>query len=326
MKNELLRIGSRGSGLALWQASWVRETLLRSHPGLEVTVEIIKTTGDKVLESPLSRMSSKGIFTREIEEALLDQRIDLAVHSLKDIPTQLPEGLTIGAISEREDVRDVFIPRRTNARQSLEEQEANARIATGSLRRRCQLLNRFPGFEIVDIRGNLDTRIRKLDSSPWEGMILARAGVIRLGLLDRVGEILDISVMMPAVGQGALGVEIRNGDDRTGRFVQSVHDRATAVGTNAERALLHRLQGGCQVPVGAYGRIETTGDGETLVLDGMVGSLDGRSEVRGKVSGSIEEAEQLGIRLAEALLSRGADRILDEIRTGGLDGDAGVAP
>ncbi len=314
-RSESVRIGSRGSELALWQARWVQSELLRLHPGIDVTITVIRTKGDRVFDSPLSRIGDKGLFTREIEAAMLNHDVDLAVHSLKDLPTELPDGLVLGAVCRREDVRDVFIPHPDNPGRKLLEQGDGARIATGSLRRKCQLLNLRSDFEIIDIRGNLNTRFRKLEESDWAGMILARAGVVRLGLGERIGETIAADVILPAVGQGALAVEIRQDDRATGRLVLGLNHAATVQATTAERALLRRLEGGCQVPIGTFGRVEPRGEiGNELTLDAMVGSLDGKTVVRGKTHGDPEHAEELGRRLAEVLLKGGADRILDEIR------------
>lgn len=317
MKRNVLRIGSRGSELALWQARWVRSELSRFHPGLETTVEIIRTTGDRILDSPLSQIGDKGLFTREIEQALLSGTIDLAVHSLKDLPTELPAGLIIGAISKREDVRDVFIPHPQNPIRKLLDQPHGAKIATGSLRRKCQLLWLRPDFHIVDIRGNLNTRLKKLEESEWSGMLLARAGVVRLGWADKVGETLEPEVMLPAVGQGALAVEIRDGDAITARFIKEIHSWDTSTAVTAERSLLRALEGGCQIPIGTYGRVERKEEGSyQLRLDAVVGSLDGTKLVRGKIHGDPDDADNLGIRLAETLLAGGADAILRAIRSG----------
>lgn len=316
MTSERLRIGTRGSELALWQATWIKNELATRRPDLEVAVEIIRTTGDKIIDSPLSKIGDKGLFTREIEQALLRDDIDLAVHSLKDLPTQLPEGLLIGAVSEREDVRDVFIPHPENELGRLLEQSDGARIATGSLRRRCQLLNLRKDFWVVDIRGNLNTRMRKLEESDWAGMMLAHAGVVRLGLLGRAGETLPTELFLPAVGQGALAVEIREEDSRVRAIVAELNHEPTRRATAAERALLRRLEGGCQIPIGAYARVEETdGIGDRLTLDALVGSLDGTTVIRDRATGRAEEAEQLGLALAESLLRAGADRILRDIRS-----------
>jgi hydroxymethylbilane synthase len=307
-------IGSRGSELALWQANWVQRELHKRFPALEIPVEIIKTKGDKILDSPLSKIGDKGLFTREIEAALLAKEIDLAVHSLKDLPTELPDGLTIGAICEREDVRDVFIPHPNNSVKKLFDQPKGAKIATGSLRRKCQLLRLRPDLEIIDIRGNLNTRMKKLEESDWAGMMLARAGVIRLGWQDRIGETVDAEKILPAVGQGALGIEIRVGDERIAELAKTLHHYFTAQAALAERALLRKLKGGCQVPIGTFGRIEEENGEKVLKLDAMVGSLDGKTVVRGKMHGAPSTAERIGEQLAETLLKGGADRILESIR------------
>lgn len=317
MTADRLVIGSRGSDLALWQAQWVRNELRKRFPHLDIPIEIIKTKGDKVLDSPLSKIGDKGLFTREIESALLAGDIDLAVHSLKDLPTQLPEGLVIGALCEREDVRDVFLPHPSNPVTTLLTQEKGARIATGSLRRRCQLLSLRPDLEIVEIRGNLNTRFRKLEESSWAGMILARAGVVRLGWEARIGETLDAGKMLPAVGQGALAIEMRVSDGRVTEIVKTLHHYATAQAVKAERALLRRLEGGCQVPIGAFGRVDAGEDPNLLKLDAIVGSLDGKNIVRGKMHGTVTQAETIGTKLAETLLAAGANRILDAIRISG---------
>ncbi len=306
-----LIIGSRGSELALWQARWVQAELSKRFPDLDITIEIIKTKGDKILDAPLSKIGDKGLFTREIEAALLTKQIDLAVHSLKDLPTQLPEGLTLGAITEREDVRDVFIPHPGNPVKKLLDQSRGAKIATGSLRRKCQLLAARPDFEIVDIRGNLNTRMRKLEESDWAGMLLARAGVVRLGWASAIGETLDANLILPAVGQGALGIEIREGDAYVQEIVSVLQHYPTAQSALSERALLRKLEGGCQVPIGTFAKVE----GESLTLAGLVGSLDGTIVVKDSRSGPVAGAEAIGYALADALLAAGADAILKEIRT-----------
>jgi len=316
MTAERVRIGTRGSELALWQARWVQSQLARRRPDLDVVIEIIRTKGDRIIDSPLSKIGDKGLFTREIEQALLRRDIDLAVHSLKDLPTQLPAGLIIGAVSEREDVRDVFIPHPENKTRDLLGQSAGARVATGSLRRRCQLLNLRKDLSVIDIRGNLNTRMRKLEESDWAGMILARAGVVRLGMFERAGETLSAELFLPAVGQGALGVEIREEDSRVRAIVGELNHEPTECSTAAERALLRRLEGGCQIPIGAYAKVETAdGVEDRLTLDALVGSLDGNTVIRNRTEGSPGEAEELGVALAESLLRAGADRILRDIRS-----------
>ncbi len=314
MNTNRLIIGSRGSELALWQARWVQSELQKLFPAKEIRIDIIKTKGDKILDSPLSQIGDKGLFTREIENALLAGEIDLAVHSLKDLPTMLPEGLTLGTICKREDVRDVFIPHPQNPIRTLLDQPANAKIATGSLRRKSQLLSLRADFVIVDIRGNLNTRMKKLDESDWAGMILAQAGVVRLGWQDRIGESISPDKILPAVSQGALGIEIRENDTATAEMLTSLHHLPTAQAALAERALLRKLEGGCQVPIGTYGRIEKENGQQVLKLDAVVGSLDGKTLVRGKMHGSPSRAEMIGAELAEILLQGGADRILASIR------------
>ncbi len=305
-----LRIGTRGSELALWQSNHISSLLLQQYPDLKIELLTIKTTGDKILDSPLSKIGDKGLFTKEIEHALLENEIDIAVHSLKDLPTNLPAGLTIGAIPEREDVRDVFIAHPSQTVRSISALPQGARVATGSLRRRCQLLNFRPDLEIVEIRGNLNTRMRKLEESEWSGMILAGAGVRRLGWSSRIAEEIPLQVMLPAVGQGAMAIEIRDGDTDVANLLRPLQHDDTATATRGERAFLRHLEGGCQIPIGTYGRIEES----KFKMEGLIGSLDGRRIVRGTISGPPEEAEPLAIGLARELLERGGREILEEIR------------
>jgi hydroxymethylbilane synthase len=314
MKASRLRIGSRGSDLALWQARWVESEIRKIAPACDVTIEVIRTTGDKNLDSPLSKIGDRGLFTREIEEALLGDRIDCAVHSLKDLPTELPAGLSLGAVCRREDVRDVFIPHPANSERTLLGQKQGAEIATGSLRRRSQLLAKRPDFRILDIRGNLNTRMKKLAESEWAGMILACAGVRRLGWEESIGEILPFDLILPAVGQGAIGVEIRAGDARTTSVIAGLDDPSSACAVDAERSLLRTLEGGCQIPIGAYARIEKSPGSALLLLDAMVASLDGSRVVRGRTHGPPSDAGDLGRTLAETLLAGGAEAILRDIR------------
>ena len=305
-----IRIGTRGSELALWQTHHVKKLLEAHFPGIVVDVQKIKTTGDKILDAPLAKIGDKGLFTKELEIALLENRVDIAVHSFKDVPTVVPEGLTIAAVLEREDVHDVFIANQKKTHGTFIGIPKSAIIATGSLRRKCQLLNTRSDLQIVEIRGNLNTRLNKLDSSEWDGMILAKAGVTRLGWTKRITDILSFEIMLPAVGQGALAIESRIGDQRVEEMLRPLHHQPTAVTVMAERALLRYLEGGCQIPIGAYGQI----NGNDLRLDAMIGSLDGKRIVRGNKVGSIANAEQIGIDLAKELLSRGGKEILEEIR------------
>ncbi|MDI6767845.1 MAG: hydroxymethylbilane synthase [Bacteroidota bacterium] len=303
-------IGTRGSQLALWQAEWVKGEMLKNFPKLQIEVDIIKTTGDKVLDSPLSKIGDKGLFTKEIEHALLAKQVDLAVHSLKDLPTSLPDGLIIGAITKREDVRDVFIAHPQKKYKIFDEVPMNGKIATGSLRRKCQILNWRPDLEIIDLRGNLNTRFTKLDASDWDGIILASAGVTRLGFENRITESFPTGKMLPAVGQGALGIEIREDDRDIIQYLHPLISQATTFSTLGERSFLRTLEGGCQIPVGAYARIENN----EFIMDGMIGSLDGKKMVRGKVCGVPEKSEELGQQLAQTLYASGGREILEQIR------------
>ncbi len=307
---EKIRIGTRSSALALWQSTFIKDQLGIQYPDETIEIIHIKTKGDKILDSPLSKIGDKGLFTKELEVALIDNRIDLAVHSLKDLTTTLPDGLTLGAVTVREDIRDVFITHLSKNYNGLEELPDGATIATGSLRRKCQLLAFRPDLNIQDIRGNINTRLQKLDESKWDGMLLASAGLLRMGWHDRMTQVIDPKIVLPAVGQGALGVEIRQNDDRMTGLLTPLNDYKTRQSTTAERALLRHLEGGCQIPIGAWGRIFD----DTLYLDAMAGSLDGANVVRGRISGKPGDAADLGINLAEELLSKGADKILRTIR------------
>ena len=306
-------VGTRGSDLALWQSTWVTNELRRLDPSLVVETIIIKTTGDKILDSPLSKIGDKGLFTKEIEKALIDGTIDLAVHSLKDVPTNITEGLALGAITEREDVRDVFISHPGKKYKSFQNVPKNGTIATGSLRRRCQLLSHRPDLHIAEIRGNLKTRKAKLEASDWDGMLLAKAGVTRLGWSEIISEVFSPTFILPAVGQGALAIELRANDDLVKSAIQPLNHLPTRQSTDGERALLRHLEGGCQIPIGTFGRIESG----KFILDAVVGSIDGKRTVRGSVTGSPKESQQLGVTLAKELLAKGADEILEEIRKSG---------
>jgi hydroxymethylbilane synthase len=298
--NARLRIGTRGSELALWQAHWV-ESQLKAH-GHEVRIEIIKTTGDKITDVPLAKVGTKGLFTKEIEEALLDGRADLAVHSLKDLPTELPEGLVLAAVPEREDPRDAIIGRR------LDELPQGAKVGTSSLRRSAQLRKLRPDLVIESVRGNLDTRLRKLDEGQYDAILLAAAGLKRLGWADRIAEVLDPARMCSAVGQGALAIETRAsgaGFDA----VQSLDHADTHVAVAAERGVLGALGGGCQVPIGAHATV-TNG---RVIVQAIVASPDGSELIRGEAEGKVADAAAIGSGLAADLLERGARRILDAV-------------
>jgi hydroxymethylbilane synthase len=303
-------LGTRGSELALWQTHWVRQRILESRPDFSVEVRIIRTTGDADLATPLAEIGDKGLFTKELESALLAGEIDAAVHSLKDMPTQLPEGLAFGAISEREDVRDAFVSHPSNPKTQFSTLPASATIATGSLRRTSQILAKRPDLRVEGLRGNVHTRLRKLEASRWSGIVLAAAGLKRLGLTSRISEYLPTESVLPAVGQGALAVEIRASDERMIEILQPVDSAETRATTSAERALLRHLEGGCQVPIGALGTIR---EGR-LTLEACIGSLDGTRLVRGRIDGQPGSAESLGIELANRLLADGGASILDDIR------------
>jgi len=305
--NGPLTIGSRGSDLALWQTNFVKKKLEEAHPALGFEIKVITTTGDRMLDTALSKIGDKGLFTRQIENALISGEIDLAVHSLKDLQTAQPDGLTISAISKRETPNDVFLSQKYD---SIDKLPNGARVATGSLRRRSQLLHYRPDIVISEIRGNVPTRIKKLDESELDGMILAYAGVHRLGLNARIRQEIPFDIMLPAVGQGAMAVEIRSNDLKVQEIVSTLDDTETRHCITAERAFLRRLEGGCQVPIGALARIE----GNKINLEGVVGNLDGSKNLRKQISGNISDANALGTRLAEQMLEEGADKILEQVR------------
>lgn len=300
-----VRIGTRGSQLALYQSQIVAGYLEKSLGAGSVEIITIKTTGDKILDAPLSKIGDKGLFTKEIEKALLVSEIDCAVHSLKDLPTVLPDGLEITAFSEREDVRDALVAR--DGMKFLELPKGST-LATGSLRRRSQILHLRSDLNLVDMRGNLNTRLKKLEEEGYAGMMLAYAGIKRLGMANRVTEILEPSVILPAVGQGVIAVESRASDDRMKELMRGYNDHDSKIAALAERAFLRRLEGGCQVPIGVY-----TSLGENKVT-GMVASLDGETIVREAVAFDKKDPERTGTLLAEKLLTMGAGTILEEIR------------
>jgi hydroxymethylbilane synthase len=301
-----LLIGTRGSQLALHQASVIREKLIYLHPGLEVELMKIKTTGDKMQDVPLAKVGGKGLFVKEIEEALLQGVIDLAVHSMKDVPMELPAGLHLSVITKREDPRDVLISR---DEKSFHELPQRSTVGTSSLRRQSQLLHLRSDLRIKPLRGNLDTRFRKLEEGSVDAIVLAAAGVKRLGLTERVTEYLDPSTCLPAIGQGALGLESRIDDERINTLLLPLDHLYSGLCVRAERSFLRRLEGGCQVPIAAYARLEE----DELILEGLVASLDGKRLVRDLIRGPQADVEPMGVKLAERLLSQGADQILKEI-------------
>ncbi|MDQ3665279.1 MAG: hydroxymethylbilane synthase [Acidobacteriota bacterium] len=303
----LLVIGSRGSKLALWQANWIRTLVSRFHPKVTVEIEIIRTTGDVTTE-PLSVIGGKGVFTKELEDALLAGRIDLAVHSLKDLPTNLPDLLTIAAICEREDARDALVLREAQTLSSVNELPTGAVVGTSSQRRLAQLKYLRRDVVIKDVRGNVDTRLRKLDEGQYDALILAAAGLRRLGLESRISALIATEEMLPAVGQGALAVEARANDRSTIALVSPLNHAATQIACASERAFLRALGGGCQLPIAGY----AVDSGNQLVLQGLVANPLGQEIVRGKLTGSTAGAEELGSQLAHQLLKRGGDRLLGE--------------
>lgn len=304
MKKEI-KIGTRRSVLALWQANWIKDNLLNNYPDLSVTLIKITTSGDKFLDAPLSEVGGKGLFTKEIEEALLDQRVDIAVHSMKDVPALLPEKLSIAVITEREDPRDVLISKEKVTLSNLPE---GARVGTSSLRRQAQLLKFRPDLKILPLRGNVGTRINKLENNDFDAIVLAAAGVKRLKWENKITEYIDTDICLPAIGQGALGLEIRANDQDILRHIKSFDHQKTHIALTAERALLKKLQGGCQVPIAAYGEV----DEKNIKLTAMVSSIDGKRFIKESSLSSLYKAEQLGLEVAERLLLNGADEIIRE--------------
>ena len=302
-----ITIGTRGSALALWQANWVKSELEREYPGIKVSLTVIKTKGDKILDVPLAKVGGKGLFVKEIEDALLSHDIDLAVHSMKDVPTELPDGLQVAIFPPREDPRDAFF---SHTGKSLKEMPKGAVIGTSSLRRIAQLLNAFPHLKTKDLRGNVDTRLKKLERGEYDGIILAYAGVKRLGWADKVTELLDPIISLPAIAQGALGIETRIEDDFNNQRLAFFHDPKTALAVRAERALLRTLEGGCQVPIAAYATVD---ENNQISITGLVAALDGRKIIKETACG--EDPENLGESLARALLQQGAGKLLEECFT-----------
>lgn len=312
MRNTII-IGTRSSKLALWQAEFIKSELQKLYPGINVELNKIKTTGDKILDVPLAKVGGKGLFVKEIEEALLRKEADIAVHSMKDVPTEFPEGLRLAVICKREDPRDVLISRIQDSKfkiQNFKSIPYKAKIGTSSLRRACQILNIRPDLIIEQLRGNVDTRIRKLDEGMYDAIILAAAGAKRLGLGNRITEFLPFEISLPAIGQGAIGIECREDDEFINKIILPLNHEETAICVKAERAFLKRLEGGCQVPIAANAMFIAP---DTISLDGLVGSIEGDRVIKGNKKGNISEPEKIGIELAEDILSRGAKLILDEI-------------
>ncbi len=306
MKQKIV-IGSRGSELALWQSEFIKRELEKKNREITVEIRIIKTKGDKILDVALSKIGDKSLFTKELEVELLNRKIDLAVHSLKDLQTQLPEGLKLSAVSKRHPVEDVLIARKKGT--TIHTLRENGSVATGSLRRRSQLLHLRPDLTIHELRGNVNSRIKKFLESDWDAIIMARAGIERLNLKKYISSYIDKEDMLPAVGQGALGIEIHQDNKFVDEILQSIHHEETYKAVLAERAFLRKLEGGCQVPIGASAEVKPNG----IYLDGLVASVDGSLTFRKKVRGSSKEPEKVGIELAKDLIKAGAKEILDEI-------------
>ncbi|MBV4369068.1 hydroxymethylbilane synthase [Erwinia phyllosphaerae] len=309
MSDKILRIATRQSPLALWQAHYVQQRLMASHPGLRVELVPMVTKGDIILDTPLAKVGGKGLFVKELEQALLDGRADIAVHSMKDVPVEFPQGLGLVTICEREDPLDAFVSHKFDSVDALPQ---GAVVGTSSLRRQCQLSARRPDLIIRSLRGNVGTRLSKLDAGDYDAIILAVAGLKRLGQGDRIRHAMPAEESLPAVGQGAVGIECRLDDADTITLLAALNDEDTAIRVKAERAMNTRLEGGCQVPIGSFAELE----GNELWLRGLVGSPDGSKMIRGERRGPREDAEKMGISLAEELLSNGAREILAEVYKG----------
>ena len=318
MTTRTLRIGTRASSLALWQANWVKDELEKRYPDLEVTLTKIKTQGDKILDVPLAMVGGKGLFVKEIQEAMLRNEVDIAVHSMKDVPTFFPDGTGLRCITEREDPRDIAILK--PGYKSFSAIRQNGRIGTSSLRRKAQLLNFRPDLEMVDIRGNVQTRIKKLEDDDLDAVILAAAGIHRLGFTDQIGEYFDPKLCLPAIGQGALGLESRLDDTVTNDLIDFFNHPPTSYAVTAERAVLATLEGGCQVPIAAFGTVTD----DQLELTGLVSDVLGQRMLKETLICHVDQAVETGVALAKKLLEQGAGEILNEVYgcdTFNTDGD-----
>lgn len=306
MSKRTVRIATRNSPLAVWQAEFVKASLLALHPDLEVELVKMKTQGDIILDTPLAKVGGKGLFVKELEQGMLDGRADIAVHSMKDVPVEFPEGLHLPVICNREDPHDAFV---SNHYQTIDDLPQGARLGTSSLRRECQVRSHRPDLEVLPLRGNVNTRLRKLDEGQFDAIILAMAGLKRLGFDDRIRSALTPEQSLPAIGQGALGIETRVDDTEMNALIAPLHCPQTAIVLAAERALNRRLSGGCQVPIAGYAMLE----GDEVWLRGLVGRPDGTNTLYAEVRGAAGEAEKLGIQVAESLLAKGADKILADV-------------
>ncbi|MDY2947801.1 hydroxymethylbilane synthase [Mannheimia varigena] len=303
---DILRIATRQSPLALWQANFVKDELEKHFPELSVELVTMVTKGDVILDTPLAKIGGKGLFVKELELALLENRADIAVHSMKDVPMSFPEGLGLAVICEREDPRDAFV---SNHYASLDDLPNGAVVGTSSLRRQCQLMAKYPHLEVKSLRGNVGTRLSKLDNGEYDAIILASAGLIRLGLKERIKNYISVEQSLPAAGQGAVGIETRVNDERVLNYVAKLNHNSTACCVLAERAMNTRLQGGCQVPIGGFATLES----DEITLNALVGALDGSQIIRVSGKANKQDAEALGIKVAEQLLAQGADKILSEV-------------
>lgn len=301
-----IRIATRKSPLALWQANYVKQQLLATHNNLTVELIPMVTQGDVLLDSPLSKIGGKGLFVKQLEQAMLNNDADIAVHSIKDIPVQFPEGLILATICQRDEVRDAFISNKYN---SLDELPKGAIIGTSSLRRQCQLRAKYPHIQIKDLRGNVSTRLAKLDEHQYDAIILAAVGLKRLALENRIKQLIDTDLILPAVGQGAIGIEARTNDQVILDLLAPLDDKNSRICIQAERAMNQQLQGGCQVPIACYSQLKNN----TLSIQGLVGRTDGREIIKSQIQGNADQFEQLGHSLAEQLLNQGAKKILKEL-------------
>ncbi|WP_088331432.1 hydroxymethylbilane synthase [Lacimicrobium sp. SS2-24] len=306
MHSSLVRIATRKSALALWQADYVKHALEAAHPDLQVELVPMSTQGDRILDTPLAKIGGKGLFIKELEVAMLEDRADIAVHSMKDVPMEMPEGFGLYAICERENPLDAFV---SNHYESLQALPENAVVGTSSMRRQCQLKAWRGDLQIRDLRGNVNTRLGKLDQGDYDAIILASAGLIRLGMGERIRHSIEPEFCLPAVGQGAVGIECRHDDADLIALLEPLNHAPTAIRVQAERAMNHTLQGGCQVPIGGFALLED----EQIWLRGLVGAVDGSEVIHAEVRGHASEAEALGKQLGQALLHRGADRILNAL-------------
>lgn len=306
MTSQILRIATRKSALAMWQAEYVKAQLEHFHPSLVVELVPMTTKGDIILDTPLAKVGGKGLFVKELEVAMLENRADIAVHSMKDVPVDFPEGLGLSVICPREDPRDAFV---SNKFSSIEQLPQGAVVGTSSLRRQCQLRAMRPDLTIKDLRGNVNTRLRKLDDGEYDAIILAAAGLIRLEMSERIAEYIEPETILPANGQGAVGIECRLDDERIVSLLAPLEDVTTRKRVLAERAMNKKLEGGCQVPIGSYALL----DGDELYLRGLVGSADGNTMLTAEVRGASDDYEALGQSLAQQLLDKGADAILKQV-------------